>query len=368
MTTLGSTQSTRRYEILTGVVLLGLTLGMFLVGEIGLRLVQFAKFGVEESVEKSSAFYVDDVTGLRLINPNRQLGQVRINNLGYRGPDIPERKSNGVIRILFLGSSTTYEANITEGKNWPHMTVNLLSKFYPDCRFDFINAGQPGFGTKTLLTLYNSRLKSLDVDIAILLPGDINQDLDWLAAEQGFDTRHYQPSALASLSILWAKLEKNFRIIELQRSAFSHAGKLRLDLELIQGRFRDRLQRLTDTLLEDGLTVFVAQIGSQLRRNQTPEKQLQAANTNLFYMPHVALPDLIATREGYNEVIAELPDYNSVDILHSTLLPPADRNHYTDTMHFTARGSALMADATFKELMALPRFQQRLQQLGCTTP
>src|SRR5918998_2099384 len=101
-------QSDRKHEILTGLILLGLTFGMFLVGELGLRFVQLARFGVQDSVEESSAFYRDPATGLRLIRPNQKLGQVRINNLGLRGPDVAVNKPMGVVRLLFLGSSTTY--------------------------------------------------------------------------------------------------------------------------------------------------------------------------------------------------------------------------------------------------------------------
>lgn len=357
--------TTRRHEILTGLVLLGLTFGVFLVGEFGLRLTQKAKFGVETSVEASSAFFFDEKTGIRLIKPDRQLGRVRINNLGFRGPDISAQKPSEVIRIMFLGSSTTYDANVREEANWPHKTTNYLINAFPNCQFDFINAGQPGFGTANILKLYNSRLRHLDPDVVILLPGDINQDLSWLAIEQGLDTTHYKPSTFARFSVLWAKLEKNLRIIKLQRSAFNRAGKVHFDKELVQERFRERLKQLTDTVLADNVAVFVAEIGSQLRSGQEPETQIRTGNTSLFYMPYVALGDIIAAREAYNEVIGELNTYNGVNVLHSSMAPPADRNHYIDTMHFTTLGSAIMAEATFRELVTLPQFLQRIEERGC---
>lgn len=357
--------STRRYEIITGLVILGLGFGSFLLAELGLRAVQFVKFGVQKSVESSSAFYTDKETGLRLIHPNRRLGAIRINNLGYRGPDITVKRPDGVIRVVFMGSSTTYDASSPEGRNWPHRTITALSQALPNCRFEFINAGQPGFGTETITTLYDARLRKLEPDIAIILPGDINQDLDWLTKQQGMDTRHYVRSTLAQFSVLWAKMEKNFRIIELQRGAFSRTGKVRLELPLLANRFRGRLTKLTSILRKDGVATLVAKIGSQLRPGQPRKKQLQAANSALFYMPKVALPDIIATRLRFNEVIETLAPQTGYEVLESALGVPADPVHYTDTIHFTPAGSDLMARATTTEMLASPIVRKRLAKRGC---
>lgn len=367
MTTETFSPSTRRAEVLTGLVILGLSFGSFFLAELGLRAMQTAQFGVQRDVETSSAFYVDDESGLRLIKPNRNLGRSRINNLGFRGPDVSAEKPDDVVRIVFLGSSTTYDASAPEGRNWPHRTATLFSEAVSGCRVDFINAGQPGFGTETMIKLYQVRLKELDADMAIVLPGDINQDLDWLAGQQGFDSTHYTPSLLASLSVLWAKLEKNFRIIELQRQAFSRTGKVKLDLQALAQRFRDRLAVLTGLMQDDGLLVAVAKIGSQLRPGQDEGFQVQAANTALFFMPHVALPDIVATRLRFNEVIAELSRERDFVELDSSLQVPADAAYYSDTVHFTPAGSELMAQGTVQQLLAAPEVERLLKSRGCVS-
>ena len=238
----------------------------------------------------------------------------------------------------------------------------------PKCRFDFVNAGQPGFGTETIARLYDARLRRLEPDIAVILPGDINQDLDWLVKKQGFDTRHYVPSMLAQISVLWAKVEKNFRIIELQRGAFSRTGKVRLELSAMADRFSARLAKLATMLRKDRVTLLVAKIGSQLRPGQTPRKQVQAAITTLFYMPKVALPDIIATRLRFNELIDSLAPPNGFEVLESALGVPAEPINYADSVHFTPKGSDLMARATAAEMLASPGVRRRLAKRGCHVP
>ena len=357
---------TRLYEIITGLLVLGMTVGGLLVGELALRAIQLARFGVAETVEKSSVFSIDQATGLRVIEPNVQLGQVRINNLGTRGPDVAVEKPDRTFRILFLGSSTTYDAASPEGGNWPHRSASNLGDRVSGCRVDFVNAGQPGFGTGEMLTFYDSRLARLDADLVVILPGDINQDIDWLAARQGLETTHYRPSLFAEHSVLWAKLEKNFRIIELQRGAFDRTGKVALDVPRLTDRFSQRLDALLNRVSADGAPVALALIGSQLRPEQSREQLVRAAASGLFFMPYVALPDIMAARDAYNAVIERTAaQHANVALVTASARVPGDPAHYEDTMHFTARGSGVMAAALTDELFALDAVQGRLRAAGC---
>lgn len=358
-------QPIRKYEILTGLTLLCFTFGIFLIGEIGIRITQFNKFGVEVDVESSSAFYKDETTGLRLIKPNQKLGKININNIGFRGPDIKKKATNGV-RIIFLGSSTTYDANAPEGLNWPHQTVSHIKERYSNCSIDYINAGQPGFDTELIYTLYNKKLREYESDIVILLPGDINQDLSWLAQKQGIDTAiQDHDSELAKLSVLWAKLEKNFRVINLQRNAFNQLGKVKVDMPVLNERFRTRLISLVNALKNDGNLVYVLKIGSQLRAEQTRDQKIVAGGSALFYMPYVALQDIIQTRSSYNKVIEAASLEAGFNVLSSSLNIPANHVHYSDSIHFTVEGSTKMADSIVKELHTTQAIQALFEKNGC---
>jgi len=363
-----SSSTARRNEILTGAVVLGLSIGSFLIGELGLRAVQFARFGIGTSADGVPAAGKDETSEPRLPTPGTMRGLARINNLGYRGPDILAHKPKGVFRLLFMGSSTTYSAAVAEGKNWPHLTTSLLSRALPDCRIDFINAGRVGFSLREVSRLYETHLRVLDPDVAILLPGDLNNNLDWLAGKQGFDTTHYHPSMAAQNSVLWAKLEKNFRMVELQRTALSHAGKARLDQQALSKRFGERLSNLTNALRRDGVTLVVAKNGSQLQPGQASQQQIRAAVTALFYMPQYALPDILAARLRLNAVIDELAPTRGFASIDSALRVPGDIDHYIDTTHFTALGSEVMARGTVAALLAAPLVRARLQESGCTPP
>lgn len=365
MTEAPAPSSTRKYEILTGLVIIGFIFGGFALGEAGLRAIQYAKFGTQASVEGTSAFYKDEATGLRLIRPSQQMGKIKINALGFRGDDVPLPKPKDVIRLLFIGSSTTYDAAASETENWPTKTVQMLREAAPQCKFDFVNAGQPGYSTKAMLTLYEAKLRDLGGDVAIILAGDINSDLDWLAVQQGFSADHYQPSVLAQHSVLWGKLAKNLEIIERQRSAFSRAGKAKVDLPALAGRFEGRVDALVGALQRDNVDVLMNMIGSQLREDQSPDQQVRAGNSNLFYMPNFALQDIMATRLAYNDVIKELSAAGKFETLNGNLSVPADAFHYEDSAHFRPPGSAVMARNTAQQLLVSTALNDEMRDRGC---
>ncbi len=65
---------------------------------------------------------VDPVTGLEVPVAGETTGAIRINRLGFRGPEIEIPAPAGTIRIGFLGASTTFcaEASSNEAA-WPHL-------------------------------------------------------------------------------------------------------------------------------------------------------------------------------------------------------------------------------------------------------
>ncbi len=70
--------SKRQKELITGLFLPVLFVAGFGASEGGLRLLQFVKFGIGDSVERSTKFFVDDQTELRLPVPDSRLMAMRV--------------------------------------------------------------------------------------------------------------------------------------------------------------------------------------------------------------------------------------------------------------------------------------------------
>jgi lysophospholipase L1-like esterase len=360
--------TTRQKEIVTGLVIIVMLGGGLLAGEVALRLIQLARFGVSKTVESSSAFYVDKESGLRMPRPSQQLGRIRINNLGFRGPDLSPEKPKGTFRIAFLGSSTTYDANAGEGENWPHQTTRLLSESIAGCAVDFVNAGVPGYSTAQMSRYYKARVARLNPDLVVILPGDLEHDLDELAARRGLATYRPQTDWLSRHSVLYAKMEKNFRIVRLQRAAFSRKGKLVAKPGDVTPAFETRLRQLVGLLVQQRRLVALVTISGQLRREQPREQQVKAANTSLYYMPYMAIPDLLIMRDSYNDVIRGVAREFSVLLIDVADKIPGDRNCYADTAHFTPAGSMEMARLVSGTLGVFQPLREWMEGNGCAPP
>ncbi|MFN3287170.1 MAG: SGNH/GDSL hydrolase family protein [Sphingomonadaceae bacterium] len=357
---------TRRWEILTGLVILGLFWGGLLAGELALRLFTQARFGITTTVERSEKFYIEPETGLRRIRPNVQMGQIRVNNMGFRGPDIVANKPAGTFRLAFLGASTTFNAEVPDGRTWPELTGRALQRAAGDsCRIEVINAGQPGYTMQRVRTLWTHHVAPLRPDLVLMMPGDVDSNLEKLAEAQGIPTAAPRPSWLARHSALMALLEKNFVTVRLQREALSRAGKISFDPASVAAPFEPALRDFVRVVAASGATVVLITPPSRLRASQSDEEKVEAGVTAVYFMPYVALDDLIAARDAYNAATRRVAGEEGAILVGDEDRIPADERHFVDSAHLSTAGSAVQAARVADALLASPRLREAARQAGC---
>ena len=323
------------------LVILSVFIG-FGAGEIAIRGVQLWKFGFDESVETSSAFYDDPRITMPIPRPGTVHGGVTISPLGFRSPPIEMPKPAGVVRLAFLGNSTTYDGYAGSDDNWPATLMRGLAPT-TSCRLDYLNAGSPGFSTEHMLDRYNAHVLDTEPDIVVILPSDFNADADTYVIENGLhDGVHYRPSWLAQVSKLWGDLETNAVIISRQRSAHSQVGKVDVDPDAMTARFSKRLRTLVDRVIATGAMPVLIGINNQIRRDQTLDEQEKAAVTALFYMPYLSIPQMLDIKDKYNDIIKRVASERGIPFISDLSIGvPGSSNYYVDTNHYTPAGSAL---------------------------
>lgn len=86
---------------------------------------------------------------------------------GYRGPAFPAQKPEGEIRIVFLGGSFVFNANMPLLQDWPRQVETILKgRGYPNVRV--INAGVPGHSSTDSLGRLLGRIHLLEPDYVVL--------------------------------------------------------------------------------------------------------------------------------------------------------------------------------------------------------
>lgn len=326
------------------VLLVGLALG--LMGEAVARVRQWMKHGSLWSVEET--FRIDPATGLRLPIANSTVGPIHINSHGFRSPELPSPKPPSMIRLAFVGSSTTYCAEVSSNEaTWPHLVWDRLRATFPGARFDYVNAGVPGYGLDSELKNFELRVRPLRPDVVVIYEAtnDLSFDTYQLAKARGlrFSRPGESRSRLSRYSFLWFLVEKNITVMLRQAEAGAESEKLHFDPRELSRGFEARLTSLVRSAQRVAPVVAVATFSPRLRRNQPRDEQVKAAVTSLYYMPYMTVDGLVDGFEEYNRVIRTVAAKTGALLIEGANRIPPDAEHYTDSVHFTDAGSRVMA-------------------------
>lgn len=352
----------RKRDVMILVTIAALAL-LLLAAEAAIRLRQTLKYGTTTTFEEY--FTLDARTGLRVPVASLSKGHISINSLGFRGPEIAVPKPDGIVRIAFLGASTTWCAEVSGNDHaWPHLVTNALSRSFPDVRFDYVNAGVPGYTVGSILKTLTSRVLPLEPDVIVIYEAtnNLSGEMRDLAAKAGIITESavQELSWPSRYSLMWYLVEKNLRVQNAQQTA-RHGGKLlEVDAHTVGDEYRNGLTRIVDTARRNAKLVVVATFSIQPRRNQTPDQQMRASASAHFYTPFLAPGTLMDAYEQYNKIAREVAREAGVLLIEGEDRIPGDAVHFTDTVHFTDAGSKAMALRVSQTLVSSSRFKQSL--------
>lgn len=96
------------------------------------------------------------------------------NRYGWRGPDVPLDKPPGIIRIAFVGASTTVGLHGLPA-SYPEWVVHWLGRWAQrkglDVRFDGINAGRSGIRSTDIAAVVADEVLPLEPDLIVYYEG-----------------------------------------------------------------------------------------------------------------------------------------------------------------------------------------------------
>lgn len=97
---------------------------------------------------------------------------VRINNHGFRGKDFAIEKSPGTLRVLTLGSSSTFGYHDRDDETYPYYLEQLLNESpWDGMRFEVINFGIPHATSDNIVAMFLAEGVQLDPDVVTLYEG-----------------------------------------------------------------------------------------------------------------------------------------------------------------------------------------------------
>ena len=107
------------------------------------------------------------IPGVRALTPHAQI-EIRVNNIGFRGPDIDKSKPAGVLRVAVLGDSIGFGRTYEEEQIFPTIAQSLLRQQYAQHPIEVINACLSGRDTWEEAAVLEHSVLGLEPDVVVL--------------------------------------------------------------------------------------------------------------------------------------------------------------------------------------------------------
>jgi hypothetical protein len=102
---------------------------------------------------------------------------IKMNNKGFRGPDIIEEKEGGVIRIVTLGASSTFGFHDNDQETYPYYLQEILNQNLKEQRhtkikrYEVINLGMPHQLAENIYAIFINEALPLNPDVVTFYEG-----------------------------------------------------------------------------------------------------------------------------------------------------------------------------------------------------
>lgn len=371
MDTPHSQLSPRKKTIMGIVLVVFVMMVMMGMAEGFVRIRQYLRYGFTGTVQ--DIYQMDPVLKIRVPIPNLKQKTIQINSLGFRSPELEMPKPPATIRLAFLGGSTTFCAEVSSNAmTWPHLVWQQLQTTYPDAHFDYVNASASGYLVHQSQARLTHHVKPLAPDIIVIYhaTNDLARNTNRLARAKNIipPDLTISHSWLSRYSVLWLLVEKNLQIWQRQQQAKAPVPKLTFTPEEITPTFQTELTSLIRESQQIASVVAVVTFTTKLRREQTPDEQLHAANTFLYYMPYMSIEGLLQGFEAYNRVIRDVAQETGAILIEGEYSIPGDDVHFNDSMHFNDPGSVLMAKRVSDGLVQSEALHTLIQTKHAASP
>jgi lysophospholipase L1-like esterase len=329
------------------------------LAEAALRARAWVKYGGTASVRDPMLTF-DETAGIHVPTPGYELKgrniHIRINSLGFRGEEIAREKPPGTFRIVCLGASTTFSAEVSSNEAmWTHRLQEKLRAAYPGRRIEVVNAAVGGYVSADNLKRLRHHVLALDPDLVIYYEAnnEIVKDTQELAVERGLIAPGggRQPAwvtSVSKVSLMFDLAYKNLAIMARSRDD----GAARIDdiPRNLPDRFIATLEEMRAVLAERNVPLVLSTFVVKYRRDQDRATQIANADVAFFYMPWMSIDGMLNAMDVYNEAILAYGKSRGLVVVDDRFAIPPDAEHFSDCMHLKDKGNELMAERMFNGL------------------
>jgi lysophospholipase L1-like esterase len=325
------------------IVFAVLTVAGFLMVLNGLfSLKERIQFG--GTFEQKEAIYQTTDDGRRTLRPGSELQgmstQVKINKMGFRGPDPLEPKPENSFRIWCVGGSTTFDVWAPDdASTWPAKLQAYLQEAKPDRTIEVINAGIPGEMMNGSRDDFEEHFENTQPDAMVFYHGP--NDIRGIAFNG-------PPPVIEGL-------DEQFAIVRSVRGAVQR--KLpRVPPEWNSHRLKNHhfgileatVLQLINAARQRGVEVMVVSHALQAANVATGDEALHGTS-EVTAQWQMSPEGVLHTFKDFNQILRATAEREKLPFADLRARIPSDDRYWGDSLHFSATGSDIagrfLADA-----------------------
>jgi len=334
--------------------------------EAAIRVRAWMRYGNASTSLRDPMMVYDADADLFLPRPGYEIKGARIgikiNSLGFRGDEFSLQKPPNTIRIVCLGASTTFSAEVsTNDAAWPHQLQEKLRAAYPGRNIEVINAAVGGYTTTENLRNLKHRVLPLNPDLVIYYEAnnEIVKDTKVIALQEGIISVNREPPVVAVLSRYSLMADLVFKNIAiLTRSRDESTRKLDSVPADLPTHFVSALDEMRVELAKRNVPLVLSTFIVKYRRNQDRATQIANADVAFYYMPWMSIDGMLDAMDRYNSAIIAYGASHDVETVDDREAIPPDGEHFSDCMHLLDKGAERMADRFLRFLQSSEQFSR----------
>ena len=277
---------------------------------------------------------------------------IRINNLGFRGPDMPRDKGDA-FRIVALGESQTFGPTLRDGeKPWPELLQDLFDR-HASCgrRIEVVNAGTEAYTLEDNLERMRRDILPLKPDLIVSTHG-MNGFLPFgLRRVPEPNEPGVRPRASALIGRAVLTIERAAHDWRNRNSAQASAAALppMSDAELMKTRYAEDYRKLIALARAGGADIALAD--STMAVNESSPREVKDFYGAVFK----PIDDIIAANAAHNRLVKLIAREEGAPLIDMAAGVDGrwDDDLYLDIVHFTERGDEKVAALMFRALIPI---------------
>lgn len=304
--------------------------------------------------------------------------ELHLNNFGFRGEDITDKKDKDEFRIFVIGGSTVFNATIKYEDTFTKILENKLKSTYPDKKIHIYNAGVDGYTTEHAVIQYLFSIRELKPDLIITWHGinDMYYSCTPPILSHGKYRDDYSHFLGSTANMVTSYFSNRLRlpsstlvdyIFHFFGSSFLSDLKSSKNVAVSFGQSQqsDSFQFPSVNPFKRNLTYFVQAVQSDrtsllltsqpylytpLYAKDTSKRWFMQQNCN----NGKTYPSILALLKGislFNNTSQEVALQNNVHFLDLAASLPKTTNYFIDDVHFTVEGNKKVANTLYDYIM-----------------